>query len=224
MSLRSTKVKKNLAARAPKVDSGMIYVAEEEDDDEDYVEAGGTAAVNQEIKRTITEVPVKVTDELFDEIMTKVLIRYDMTVEVDDRIITSNHKVSQISPLVLTPKVSAKVLIPVEDKETETEAVSRKSSSGSPGDVFSLGSYASDHDDEDDELQNPHVPKPICSTIQCNGTTESIDSMHRIVRRLTSPFDSAGCKYGRCCLPFEERYINFRSTCQRDGDVFAHYR
>ncbi|WJZ99935.1 hypothetical protein VitviT2T_018340 [Vitis vinifera] len=55
-----------------------------------------------------------------------------MTVEVDDRIVTSNHKVSQISPLVLTPKVSAKVLIPVEDKETETEAVSRKSSSGSP--------------------------------------------------------------------------------------------
>ncbi|KAL6316233.1 hypothetical protein AAG906_017780 [Vitis piasezkii] len=159
----------------------MIYVAEEEDDDEDYVEAGGTAAVNQEIKRTITEVPVKVTDELFDEIVTKVLIRYDMTVEVDDRIITSNHKVSQISPLVLTPKVSAKVLIPVEDKETETEAVSRKSNSGSPGDVFSLGSYASDHDDKDDELQNSHVPKPICSTIQCNGTTESIDSIHRII-------------------------------------------
>lgn len=188
------------------------------------MEAGGTAAVNQEIKRTITEVPVKVTDELFDEIVAKVLIRYDMTVEVDDRIITSNHKVSQISPLVLTPKVSVKVLIPVEDKETETEAVSRKSSSGSPGDVFSLGSYAFDHDAEDDELQNPHVPKPICSTIQCNGTTESIDSIRRIVRRLISPFDSAGCKCGRCCLPFEERYINFRSTCQRDGDVFAHYR
>nr|CAN72860.1 hypothetical protein VITISV_018140 [Vitis vinifera] len=165
-----------------------------EDDDEDYVEAGGTAAVNQEIKRTITEVPVKVTDELFDEIVAKVLIRYDMTVEVDDRIVTSNHKVSQISPLVLTPKVSVKVLIPVEDKETETEAVSRKSSSGSPGDVFSLGSYAFDHDAEDDEFQNPHVPKPICSTIQCNGTTESIDSIHRIIRRLISPFDLAGCK------------------------------
>ena len=35
------KKKKNLAARAPKVDSSMIYVVEEEDDDEDYVEAGG---------------------------------------------------------------------------------------------------------------------------------------------------------------------------------------
>ncbi|WJZ95194.1 hypothetical protein VitviT2T_013982 [Vitis vinifera] len=131
-------------------------------------------------------VAVKVTDELFDEIVAKVLIRYNMTVEVDDRIVTSNHKVSQISPLVLTPKVSVKVLIPVEDKETETEAVSRKSSSGSPGDVFSLGSYVFYHDAEDDELQNPHVPKPICSTIQCNGTTESIDSIHRIAENASN--------------------------------------
>ena len=105
---------------------------------------------------------------------------------IDNRTVTSNHKISQISPSVLTPKISAKVLIPVEDKETETEAVSRKSSSGSLGDVFSLGSHASDHDGEDDELQNPHIPKPPCSTIQCHGTIESIDSIHRIVRRLIS--------------------------------------
>lgn len=73
---------------------------------------------------------------------------------VDNRTVTSNHKVSQISPSVLTPKASAKVLIPVKDKETETEAVSGKSSSSSPGDVLGLGSYASDDDDEDDEVQN----------------------------------------------------------------------
>ncbi|KAL6337940.1 hypothetical protein AAG906_005405 [Vitis piasezkii] len=53
-----------------------------------------TAAVNQKIKRTITEVLVKVTDELFDEIATKVLSKDDMTVELDDRTATSNHKIS----------------------------------------------------------------------------------------------------------------------------------
>lgn len=61
---------------------------------------------------------------------------------------------SQISPSVLTPKASAKVLIPGKDKETKTEVGSGKSSSSSPGDVLGLASYASDDDYEDDEIQN----------------------------------------------------------------------
>ncbi|GFP82663.1 hypothetical protein PHJA_000409400 [Phtheirospermum japonicum] len=81
---------------------------EDEDEDEDEVEAARTAAINQEIKRVLTEVLLKVvapqfanklllrlqdmfltmvlwqvTDELFDEIATKVLKEDDLSVDGD---------------------------------------------------------------------------------------------------------------------------------------------
>ncbi|KAK2636550.1 hypothetical protein Ddye_031342 [Dipteronia dyeriana] len=136
---------------------------EEEDDDEDYVEAARTAAINHEIKRILTEVLLKVTDELFDEIATKVLNEDDLTVEVDHNTVASNGKVSSPPPAVPTPKASAKVLVPVKAKESETEGDNEKSSSSSPGDVLGLGNYASDNDDNDDnnradEIQSASVP------------------------------------------------------------------
>ncbi|KAA8529629.1 hypothetical protein F0562_034271 [Nyssa sinensis] len=137
---------------------------EEEDDDEDYAGAARTAAINQEIKRVLTEVLLKVTDELFDEIATKVLREDDLSVEVDHNVVASNHKVSPSTPAVPTPKASAKVLIPVKAKETDNEDVSEKSTSNSPGDVLGLGSYASD-DDEDDEIRSSRMPNSKKNTV-----------------------------------------------------------
>ncbi|GFY88233.1 cyclin-like protein [Actinidia rufa] len=130
---------------------------EEEDDDEDYVEAAKMAAINQEIKRILTEVLLKVTDELFDEIATKVLSEDDITVEVDQNVVASNHKLSPSAPSVLTPKASAKVLLPAKAEVTENEIDNGKSTSSSPGDVLGLASYASD-DDEDDNSTSHQQP------------------------------------------------------------------
>nr|XP_043614190.1 SH3 and multiple ankyrin repeat domains protein 1 isoform X2 [Erigeron canadensis] len=122
---------------------------EDEDDDEDYVEAAKTAAINKEIKRILTEVLLKVTDELFDEIATKVLDEDDVNVEVEHK---SNASTDTTSAPI-TPKSSAKVIIPSKIIGTDDDA-SGKSNSSSPGDVLGLGSYASDDDDEDKEVQN----------------------------------------------------------------------
>ncbi|KAG5240777.1 hypothetical protein OIU76_014307 [Salix suchowensis] len=128
---------------------GSPRSTEEEDDDEDYVEAARTAAINQEIKRILTEVLLKVTDELFDEIATKVLDEDDLIIEVEHQPVTSNQKVpSPSSQAISTPKASAKVLVPVKTKESENEDVNEKSSSSSPGNVLGLANYASDEDDE----------------------------------------------------------------------------
>ncbi|KAJ6430398.1 hypothetical protein OIU84_021737 [Salix udensis] len=128
---------------------GSPRSTEEEDDDEDYVEAARTAAINQEIKRILTEVLLKVTDELFDEIATKVLDEDDLIIEVEHQPVTSNQKVpSPSSQATSTPKASAKVLVPVKTKESENEDVNEKSSSSSPGNVLGLANYASDEDDE----------------------------------------------------------------------------
>ncbi|KAJ7943698.1 Cyclin-related, putative isoform 3 [Quillaja saponaria] len=131
---------------------------EDEEDDEDYVEAARTAAINQEIKRVLTEVLLKVTDELFDEIATEVLNEDDPTTEVDPNIVISKHKVSSSPPLVSISKASAKVLIPVKAKESKAEGISEKSESGSPGDILGLANYASDDDNYDDEIHASAVP------------------------------------------------------------------
>eukprot|EP00257_Ricinus_communis_P020771 XP_015580095.1 eukaryotic translation initiation factor 4 gamma [Ricinus communis] len=130
---------------------------EEEDEDEDDDEAARTAAINQEIKRVLTEVLLKVTDELFDEIATKVLDEHDLTVEVEHNTGTASNTVSP-SPLeVPAPKASAKVLGPIKAKEPETEDVSEKSSSSAPGNILGLANYASDDDDEDDEIKSSSI-------------------------------------------------------------------
>ncbi|KAG7012788.1 Beta-arabinofuranosyltransferase RAY1, partial [Cucurbita argyrosperma subsp. argyrosperma] len=129
----------------------------EEEDDEDVVEEARTAATNQEIKRVLTEVLLKVTDELFDEIATKVLDEDDLAVEAK---LTSNQNVSSSPFPVSTPKASAKVLVPVKVQEPDNDDTSEKSSSSSPGDVLGLGNYASDdeeNDDRDGEIQSSNM-------------------------------------------------------------------
>ncbi|KAM5567954.1 transcription elongation regulator 1 [Rosa sericea] len=135
----------------------------EEEDDEDEVEAARTAAINKEIKRILTEVLSTVTDELFDEIATKVLSEDDLTSEVGQGRLPSNHKVLPSTPAVSDAKASAKLLIPVKTREPETEDVSEKFSSSTPGDILGLANYATDDDDDDDdgggEIPSSGVPK-----------------------------------------------------------------
>ncbi|KAG9446735.1 hypothetical protein H6P81_012863 [Aristolochia fimbriata] len=141
-------------------------IDDDDDDEDDEVEAARTAAINQEIKRILTEVLLKVTDELFDEIATKVLNEEDaLEIEADD---TVSHKICKASPsppAVLPQKALAKILVPVtavkQGKETvkqvketlkqvknQVEGSNGNSVSKSPGDVLGLGNYASDDDDE----------------------------------------------------------------------------
>ncbi|XP_057420951.1 uncharacterized protein LOC130714979 isoform X2 [Lotus japonicus] len=134
--------------------------AEDEEDEEDHGEAARTAAINQEIKKVLTEVLLKVTDELFDEIATRVVSEDDQIAEVGHNIATSSLKASASPPSALVPKASAKVLVPVKAKEIENGGANEKSNSSFPGDVLGLGNYGSDADDEDDEIKNSSVPTP----------------------------------------------------------------
>ncbi|GMH27656.1 hypothetical protein Nepgr_029499 [Nepenthes gracilis] len=120
---------------------------EEEDDDEDYVEAARTAAINQEIKRILTEVLLKVTNELFDEIATEVLSEDDLISNADHDTYAPNHKLLPPPPAFPAAKASARILVPANAKESEADNVTERSSSGAPGDVLGLASYASDDDD-----------------------------------------------------------------------------
>ncbi|XP_013620797.1 PREDICTED: arginine/serine-rich protein PNISR [Brassica oleracea var. oleracea] len=92
---------------------------EEEDEDEDEMDAARSTAINSEIKRILTEVLLKVTDELFDEIATKV--------------INEDGAIQKADP---THKASAKVLVSVGGTDKKA-------------DVLGLASYASDDDDAD---------------------------------------------------------------------------
>lgn len=123
----------------------------EEDDDEDYEDAQRIAAINQEIKRVLTEVLLKVTDELFDEIATKVLNEDDLTADVmpDPDNSVPIQKLSPPPPPVPAPKASAKVLVSVKAKESMSENASAESSSTSRGNVLGLANYASDEDDDE---------------------------------------------------------------------------
>ncbi|KAK1403265.1 putative PNN-interacting serine/arginine-rich protein [Heracleum sosnowskyi] len=124
---------------------------EEEDDEEDDGEIARTAAINQEIKRVLTEILLKVTDDLFNEIATKVLSE-----EVDSSDASLNREASPSAPEIPTLKASAKVLITARPSATESDD-SRISILSAPGDLLGLASYASD-DDEDYEIKNTDLP------------------------------------------------------------------
>ncbi|AAF09079.1 unknown protein; 77955-74282 [Arabidopsis thaliana] len=113
-----------------------------DEEEEDEMDAARTTEINMEIKRILTEVLLKVTDELFDEIATKV-INEDEAIPKDDSV-QHNHKLSSSLLSTADPlhKASAKILVSVEGANT-------KASSGSPADVLGLASYASDDDDAD---------------------------------------------------------------------------
>ncbi|XP_060969176.1 uncharacterized protein LOC115714936 isoform X1 [Cannabis sativa] len=157
---------------------------EEDEDDEDYVEAARTAAINHEIKRVLTEVLLKVTDEEFHEIATNVL-NEDPTVEVDKEIVpsTSNHRVSPSPSTLPSNKATTKIIIPGKSKEYESEGV-EKSSFSSPGDVLGLGSYATDDDDDDggggDEIQSPSLSNSRKKDLRHSNFEKSSEDKHDV--------------------------------------------
>ncbi|KAL0385482.1 UNVERIFIED_CONTAM: hypothetical protein Sradi_2942500 [Sesamum radiatum] len=154
----------------------------------DEVEAARTAAINQEIKRVLTEVLLKVTDELFDEIATKVLKEDDLSVEVGRDIDMSNHQILPSTPSVLTPKASAKVLIPTKKKENDYEDTSEKSTSGAPGDILGLASYASDEEDEEiqsaGKLNSKESSTHQISVIENGGSKEETEEQRYVPAKL----------------------------------------
>ncbi|XP_013691198.2 arginine/serine-rich protein PNISR isoform X2 [Brassica napus] len=119
---------------------------EDEEKDEDEMDAARSTAINSEIKRILTEVLLKVTDELFDEIATKV-INEDGAIQkglfavilcyssllVQHEPKSSSSFLSAADP---THKSSAKVLVSVGGTDKKA-------------DVLGLASYASDDDDAD---------------------------------------------------------------------------
>uniref|UniRef100_A0A7N0TE85 Uncharacterized protein n=1 Tax=Kalanchoe fedtschenkoi TaxID=63787 RepID=A0A7N0TE85_KALFE len=129
-------VVKDDQAESKSIDSSR---SAEEEEDEDYVEAARTAAINKEIKRVLTEVLLKVTDDLFDEIATKVLGEED---------ITTDAAPSQPSP---------RVIVPDKSKGINTEELTGKTSSVLPGGLLGLASYYTDSDDEKDETNTQEL-------------------------------------------------------------------
>ncbi|XP_063943908.1 uncharacterized protein LOC108209233 isoform X3 [Daucus carota subsp. sativus] len=140
------------------IDSSRSAEDDDDDDEEDDAEIARTSAINHEIKRVLTEVLLKVTDELFDEIATKVLSEEGSSIPRK-----VNYNASTSAPEVPISKASTKVLITAKPSENDLDDT-RKSTSSVPGDLLGLGSYASE-DDEDDDVENIHVPNSRRDTI-----------------------------------------------------------
>ncbi|OEL31924.1 hypothetical protein BAE44_0007061 [Dichanthelium oligosanthes] len=121
---------------------------EDNEDDEDEIEASRVAAINQEIKRVLTEVLLKVTDDLFDEIATKVLNEDDSSAEFNEPAGVFGSKEPGLGES--RTNTSAKVVLPA--KPTNISSSDHKDSTGlsSPkGALLGLASYDSDDDDDD---------------------------------------------------------------------------
>ncbi|KAG2569497.1 hypothetical protein PVAP13_7NG424100 [Panicum virgatum] len=119
------------------------------EDDEDEIEASRVAAINREIKRVLTEVLLKVTDDLFDEIATKVLNEDDSSAESNEPAGVLGSKEPGLGEA--RTKTLAEVL---PAKPTNISSSDHKDSTGlsSPkGALLGLASYDSDDDDDDDD-------------------------------------------------------------------------
>ncbi|KAI4340694.1 hypothetical protein MLD38_025504 [Melastoma candidum] len=159
------------------IDSSKL--TEDEADDEDYVEAAKTAAINQEIKRVLTEVLLKVTDEIFDEIAKKVLDEDDLETDGEANLVASYQPALKSSYVVPTPNLSGKVS-DVEVKKPDTEN-SSKSSGDSPPNILGLANYSSDNDsDRDgDELQSSTVHGLALSSVPQNSVYQERNAFVR---------------------------------------------
>ncbi|KAK3143467.1 hypothetical protein QOZ80_4AG0300690 [Eleusine coracana subsp. coracana] len=127
---------------------------EDDEDDEDEIEAARTAAINQEIKRVLTEVLLKVTDDLFNEIATKVLNEDDSAAEFNEPAGAAALK----EPGESKTKTSAKVVLPA--KPSNITSSDHRDSSGlssGKGALLGLANYNSDDDDESGDSDDKPV-------------------------------------------------------------------
>ncbi|CAL5029509.1 unnamed protein product [Urochloa decumbens] len=122
---------------------------EDNEDDEDEIEATRMAAINQEIKRVLTEVLLKVTDDLFDEIATKVLNEDDTLAESNEPTDVFGSKGPRLEES--RTKTSAKVVLSAKPAKGASDHKDSTGLSSPKGALLSLASYDSDDDDDDDD-------------------------------------------------------------------------
>eukprot|EP00252_Welwitschia_mirabilis_P021645 TRINITY_DN559_c0_g1_i7.p1 TRINITY_DN559_c0_g1~~TRINITY_DN559_c0_g1_i7.p1 ORF type:complete len:948 (-),score=278.91 TRINITY_DN559_c0_g1_i7:1229-3946(-) len=133
--------------------SGDSGHTSDDEDDEDH-EAARTAAINKEIKRVLTEVLMKVTNELFDEIAQEVLDEDDTNSQVKhapyDALNANGPSRASTPPQPLSkPLSSGRVVVSVKNASDNVKVDSDDSSSSAAvGDVLGLGNYASDDENE----------------------------------------------------------------------------
>ncbi|CAL5024930.1 unnamed protein product [Urochloa decumbens] len=122
---------------------------EDNEDDEDEIEATRMAAINQEIKRVLTEVLLKVTDDLFDEIATKVLNEDDTLAESNEPTDVFGSKEPTLEES--RTKTSAKVVLSAKPAKGASDHKDSTVLSSPKGALLGLASYDSDDDDDDDD-------------------------------------------------------------------------
>ncbi|PNT62070.1 hypothetical protein BRADI_5g24937v3 [Brachypodium distachyon] len=141
-----------LVKRADQTDSrsiGPAKLTEDDDADEDEIEEARMAAINKEIKRVLTEVLLKVTDDLFDEIATKVLNEDDSSTEPNDSTRVSSLKERDLGE----PKAKSTAKVVVSAKPANISSIDHLDGTGlsSPkGALLGLASYDSDDSDDDE--------------------------------------------------------------------------
>ncbi|CAN6241259.1 unnamed protein product [Urochloa humidicola] len=130
---------------------------EDNEDDEDEIEATRMAAINQEIKRVLTEVLLKVTDDLFDEIATKVMNEDDSLAEFSESADGFGSKEPGLGES--RTKTSAKVVLSAKTANISSSDHKDSTGLGSPkGALLGLASYDSDDDDDDDGDGKDKIP------------------------------------------------------------------
>ncbi|CAA6667971.1 unnamed protein product [Spirodela intermedia] len=155
------------------VDSKSIDSArstEDEEDDEDDADAVRSAAINQEIKRVLTDVLLKVTDELFEEIATKVLNEDEP--DADHIAVVAKHRDSTSPPASITPKSSSKVMVPSATAVGKSVGADQPKLGSSGGVILGLADYASD--DESEEVQGSSFlsSRKVSDTYERHETAE----------------------------------------------------
>ncbi|KAM0883394.1 hypothetical protein ACQ4PT_031662 [Festuca glaucescens] len=170
-STNSDSMESEEAAEPPKIanqtDSRSIGSAksiEDDEDDEDEIEKARTAAINHEIKRVLTEVLLKVTDDLFDEITTKVMNEDDSSDEMNETTGFSSSKDPDLRESKV--KTTAKV---VAAKPTSVSSTDRSDGAGlsSPkGALLGLASYDSDDEVDDGEGDGKSLISNLSSEIK----------------------------------------------------------
>ncbi|XP_047063559.1 histone-lysine N-methyltransferase SETD1A-like [Lolium rigidum] len=181
-STNSDSMESEDAAEPPKIanetDSRSIGSAksiEDDEDDEDEIEKARTAAINHEIKRVLTEVLLKVTDDLFDEIATKVMNEDDSSDKMNEITGFSSSK----DPDLRESKVKTTAKVVVAAKSTSVSSTDHSDGAGlsSPkGALLGLASY--DSDDEDDDGEGDGEKK--FDGEQPTGNSESIASVQSV--------------------------------------------
>ncbi|XP_044326387.1 cylicin-1 isoform X2 [Triticum aestivum] len=163
--------------RADQTDSRSIgsaksVVADEADEDE--VEAARTAAINKEIKRVLTEVLLKVTDDLFNEIATKVMNEDDSSAEPNETTGVSSSKDLGLGESKV--KTTAKVVVPAKPNNVSSTGRSDGNGLSSPkGALLGLASYDSDDEDDEGDGDGENVDGELHNN--SNGSIASVQSV-----------------------------------------------